>query len=54
MFVWSGLLPLSARSRVVYTNEANYIMWQVLDLLEDACESLLDSILAENKHILDP
>ncbi|KAK9938781.1 hypothetical protein M0R45_015502 [Rubus argutus] len=27
---------------------------KVLDLLEDACESLLDSILAENKHILDP
>ncbi|ONI01120.1 hypothetical protein PRUPE_6G122700 [Prunus persica] len=26
---------------------------KVLDLLEDACESLLDSILAENKHILD-
>lgn len=24
---------------------------KVLDLLEDACESLLDSILAENKHI---
>jgi len=24
---------------------------QVLDMLEDACESLLDSILAENKHI---
>jgi len=26
---------------------------KVLDLLDDACESLLDSILAENKHILD-
>ncbi|AES88429.1 Low molecular weight tyrosine-phosphatase, putative [Medicago truncatula] len=24
---------------------------KVLDMLEDACESLLDSILAENKHI---
>ncbi|KAE9593146.1 hypothetical protein Lal_00028702 [Lupinus albus] len=27
---------------------------KVLDLLEDACESLLESILAENKHIQDP
>ncbi|KAH7836453.1 hypothetical protein Vadar_001433 [Vaccinium darrowii] len=26
---------------------------KVLDLLEDACESLLDSILVENKHISD-
>ncbi|XP_002266468.1 uncharacterized protein LOC100253402 [Vitis vinifera] len=26
---------------------------KVLDLLEDACESLLDSILAENSHLLD-
>ncbi|KGN46932.1 uncharacterized protein LOC101207515 [Cucumis sativus] len=26
---------------------------KVLDLLEDACESLLESILAENKHISD-
>ncbi|KAF3455299.1 hypothetical protein FNV43_RR05747 [Rhamnella rubrinervis] len=26
---------------------------KVLDLLEDACESLLDTILAENKHIFD-
>ncbi|KAI7983637.1 putative low molecular weight protein-tyrosine-phosphatase slr0328 [Camellia lanceoleosa] len=26
---------------------------KVLDLLEDACESLLDSILAENSHISD-
>ncbi|KAK9279134.1 hypothetical protein L1049_012811 [Liquidambar formosana] len=26
---------------------------KVIDLLEDACESLLDSILAENSHILD-
>ncbi|KAL6202477.1 hypothetical protein ACLB2K_026185 [Fragaria x ananassa] len=26
---------------------------KVLDLLEDACESLLDSVLAENNHILD-
>jgi hypothetical protein len=28
-------------------------MWhlQVLDMLEDACESLLENILAENKHI---
>lgn len=26
---------------------------KVLDLLEDACQSLLDSILAENKQILD-
>ncbi|KAI7741122.1 hypothetical protein M8C21_002141 [Ambrosia artemisiifolia] len=26
---------------------------KVLDLLEDACESLLDSILAENNHISD-
>lgn len=27
----------------------NVILWQVLDLLEDACGSLLDSILAEKK-----
>jgi hypothetical protein len=29
------------------------IMWhlQVLDMLEDACQSLLENILAENKHI---
>lgn len=27
--------------------------WQVLDLLEDACESLLDSILAENNDIVN-
>ncbi|XP_015873454.1 uncharacterized protein LOC107410529 [Ziziphus jujuba] len=26
---------------------------QVLDLLEDACESLLDTIVAENKHVFD-
>lgn len=26
---------------------------QVLDLLEDACESLLDTILAENNHVSD-
>ncbi|KAI8524280.1 hypothetical protein RHMOL_Rhmol13G0138000 [Rhododendron molle] len=31
----------------------NLISWQVLDLLEDACESLLDSILAENSRISD-
>ena len=55
-YVVAKLKQISLGTYLLFTrcdNKQIPSRWQVLDLLEDACESLLGSILAENSHLLD-